>query len=50
MTHASNTGEGPKKMTGYDSMTGVFELTKTQANYWLRRTTMPSECHGQTGM
>jgi hypothetical protein len=31
-------------MSGYNKKTGLFELTGSQAAYWLRRNDIPEEC------
>jgi hypothetical protein len=31
-------------MSGYNKRTGLFELTGSQATYWLRRNDIPEEC------
>jgi hypothetical protein len=37
-------------MSGYNGIAGIFTLTQSKANSWLRRTPIPPECQGMTGM
>lgn len=37
-------------MSGYNRKTGYFNMTQTQAAYWLRRDDIPEECRNKEGL